>query len=227
MPPLPDSFSEQHGLSTLQPWPGAERFLYLIPAKASVPPADEYYAVLSSDETQRANRFVRVEDRYRFVHCRARVRLILAQYLRCDAKDVALPEDEYGKPHLATSTLAINWSNSGDVALLGIGKSSAVGVDVELQRQFSDMDGIAESHFSPVELAYYHRSTNSAVKQDAFYRIWTLKESFIKLEGRGLSIPLTSFSMMDETGAIQTPDNNGVLWWGTPVAGYQAAAIFC
>ena len=31
------------------------------------------------------------------------------------------------------------------------------------------------------------------MREDAFYKLWTLKESFVKSTGRGLDLPLRSF----------------------------------
>jgi len=66
-----------------------------------------------------------------------------------------------------------------------------LGVDIEEIKQI-DMK-IAERFFSPQE---YRDLMEQQVSQqlEYFFKLWSLKESYIKAEGKGLSIPLDSFS---------------------------------
>jgi len=69
--------------------------------------------------------------------------------------------------------------------------TSPLGVDIEVIKPI-DMK-IAERFFSRREyqnLIQQHESD----QLDYFFKLWSLKESYIKAEGKGLSIPLDTFS---------------------------------
>jgi 4'-phosphopantetheinyl transferase len=67
-----------------------------------------------------------------------------------------------------------------------------VGVDAEASDRSVDTLGLAKRFFAPGE-ARLLASLPTERRIDAFYRLWTLKESFIKAVGQGLSIPLDAF----------------------------------
>ena len=51
---------------------------------------------------------------------------------------------------------------------------------------------VASRFFHREEVRYLNTVLPSA-RDDAFYKLWTLKESFVKSTGRGLDLPLRSF----------------------------------
>ena len=53
---------------------------------------------------------------------------------------------------------------------------------------------IAERFFSPPEITYLHTHQSDTARRNAFLRIWTLKESFIKAIGTGMATPLADFA---------------------------------
>jgi 4'-phosphopantetheinyl transferase len=57
-----------------------------------------------------------------------------------------------------------------------------------------DWQEIARSHFALREIAALHGFDESD-RQNAFFRCWTRKEAFLKANGRGLSMPLDSFTV--------------------------------
>ena len=106
-----------------------------------------------------------------------------------DASKAPYRSGEFGKPYLADNSFFFSLSHSGDVAMCAISDSLEVGCDVECHVNLK----IAPRFFAPAEIEKLNKSSSP---DDTFLRIWTLKESFIKHSGNGLSTPLSSFTMM-------------------------------
>ena len=61
-----------------------------------------------------------------------------------------------------------------------------VGVDIQQCRSFKP--NIADRFFHPDEVQYLS-SLSPAERENAFYTLWALKESYVKADGRGLRLP--------------------------------------
>ena len=90
-------------------------------------------ALLSSDERDRAAKFVFDHDRRRFVAARGLLRRLLASELHTDPRDLRFSYDRYGKPSLAShpAAPAFNVSHSRAAAVFALGRAGALGVDIE------------------------------------------------------------------------------------------------
>ena len=66
---------------------------------------------------------------------------------------------------------------------------------------------IASNFFSRKECSDLFNLPNKE-QRDYFFRLWVLKESFIKAEGKGLSIPLDSFSFELEGSSVNFLGDN-------------------
>jgi len=95
-----------------------------------------------------------------------------------------------GKPHLPDYA-PFNISHAGDFAVLALSKQS-VGVDLERFRPL-DWQRIASRFFHPDERAFLAQSNEP---DRDFFRIWTLKESYLKAEGTGFSVSPASFAVI-------------------------------
>ncbi len=150
---------------------------------------------LSDDEQARAARFRSPRDRDRFLASHAALRAILGRYARRSASELSFVVGPHGKPSLdGRPEVEFNLSHSGDLAIVAIAQGVRVGVDVELARPIADRDAIVRRFFSPRERADFD-ALPEPIKPDAFYRIWTCKEAYIKAIGKGLSEPLDRFSV--------------------------------
>jgi 4'-phosphopantetheinyl transferase len=156
------------------------------------------WQLLSRDEQERARKFRYAQHRQHYIVARASLRRLLAERLRIAPRAVEFVETKYGKPRLASmhgpANVEFNLSHSGNIALYAFTRGCAVGVDVELIREVSDADGLAERFFSASETALL-RALPVDRRSLAFLACWTRKEAFIKALGLGLSCPLDAFDV--------------------------------
>ena len=193
--------------------------------------------LLSTEENERAGRYVRREDRNRFVVAHGILRQLLGRYLSVEPQGLAFSLNAFGKPALIRGvgqpTLSFNLSHSGDVILYAMTAGRRVGVDIEAIRPSLDPMEIAQGQFSEREFkALLDRE--GAERIEAFFRCWTRKEAYLKARGEGLGYPLRNFSVSigcDEppqvTWAADDPDV-GARWAVLPIAeipGYAGAVV--
>lgn len=90
-----------------------------------------------------------------------------------------------GKPE--AEGICFNISHSHDMVVCALSEHN-VGCDVEKIRSISD--GMEEHYFTSNENLHL-RQYNGAEKLREFFRIWTMKESYIKMTGEGTSLGLS------------------------------------
>ncbi len=107
---------------------------------------------------------------------------------------------ENGKPYLEGSDLPkFNLSHSEERVMCVI-STEDTGCDVEFIKK-PNMK-IAECFLSKKEMDLLTGLQTEEEKQHMFYRLWTLKESFIKATGKGMEIPLKEFQFSFEEDNI-------------------------
>ncbi len=156
--------------------------------------ADEGERLLGPDERARAARFRRPEDRRRFVAAHVALREILGGCLGLAPGRVRLVAGPGGKPRLPAGPLRFSLAHSGALALCAVARGREVGVDVERVRGDIDVAALARRFFSPPEVAELE-ALPAAERTGGFYRLWTLKEAYLKARGDGLALPLDTFSI--------------------------------
>lgn len=98
-----------------------------------------------------------------------------------------------GKPYLPQYPgIQFNLSHSGPWGACALSETP-VGVDLELVRPLRQ--NVAGRFFTPTEQTFLARQPDP---EQAFFRLWTRKESFIKALGKGLTMPLNSFSVLED-----------------------------
>ena len=196
------------------------------------PGADAGAALLSSDETARAARFVFDRHRHRFMAGRAALRRILGAEIGRAPEMLVFTYSPAGKPSLdgaSAPALHFNLSHSDRWALVAVTRVGAIGVDIEKQRLLPDALRLAQTAFSKAELDEL-RGLPASLQQDAFFAGWTRKEAYIKARGDNLAL-LADFDvslavdrprLLRVTGAPSEPERWSLLSF-LPVPGYAAA----
>jgi 4'-phosphopantetheinyl transferase len=155
-------------------------------------------ALLSDDEMARYRRYLVPHASQTFLAARVFLRSVLSAYCGIAPADWRFETNPWGRPRIATTNappgLDFNLSHKpGCVACL-TGRSRALGVDVEdtaANRLY--VVELAERFFSPSETRDLQALPVDR-QFDRFYELWTLKESYIKARGMGLSLGLSHFS---------------------------------
>lgn len=143
---------------------------------------------LSREEIARADRLLRPGDRLRFIVGRARLRQLLSDYLDIKPNLLALRTLPQGKPVLAEAELSFNLSHSGELALLAVARTLALGVDLERVRPELDWKPLANRYFSKGEQQAL-QALQPEQQTEAFFSIWTRKEAWLKAVGSGFQLP--------------------------------------
>jgi 4'-phosphopantetheinyl transferase len=157
----------------------------------------DYRRLLVEEERQKQARFHFARDRHRYLITRALVRTVLSRYAAVTPQDWRFTEDAYRRPqivndHAAARRISFNVSHTRSLVVLGVSCERALGVDTEdVQIRRADLE-IADHYFSADEVTQL-RATLPELQQARFFEYWTLKESYIKARGLGLSLPLEQF----------------------------------
>lgn len=100
-----------------------------------------------------------------------------------DFSSVILGSEKGGKPYVKNLPVHFSISHSGDFALCVL-SDSPVGADIEELTSYNP--GIAKRFFGKNEQLAIERFSETEDKNNMFFRIWTLKEAYSKMTGRGI-----------------------------------------
>jgi 4'-phosphopantetheinyl transferase len=121
------------------------------------------------------------------------LRKVLSQKLKLTDKEINFKTGDKGKPYLSDQALYFNISHSGKW-VVGAFSDKEVGIDVELIREPNYE--VAKRFYSEIELAGLNSIADAELKKEYFFELWTLKESYLKAIGTGLTKSLSSFTVI-------------------------------
>lgn len=149
------------------------------------------YELMPACRREKIDRLKCVPDKYRSLAVGA----LLMYALKKENISLSTPvkTEENGKPYLEGNPVYFNLSHSGDMAMCVI-SDTRVGCDIELMKKQPNLR-VAQRFFSEEEY-------KSIKEKGDFYKIWTLKESFVKLSGEGIKGIADSFSFDESCDKI-------------------------
>ncbi|MED3798682.1 4'-phosphopantetheinyl transferase superfamily protein [Lysinibacillus capsici] len=163
-----------------------------------------YLEFISKEKRKRLSRFVRKDDFIRSLASDILVRVLIVNRLNLSNKKIRFTLNDFGKPYLDGGRIEFNVSHSGEWVVAAVSQFP-VGIDVE-QIQPVKLD-IARRFFSEQE--YSDLLAKEGEEQNHyFFDLWTLKESYVKACGQGLSIPLNSFQFSFKDGELLFKNNH-------------------
>ena len=163
-----------------------------------------YREIIPEDEKKKVDRFIFEKDRHTCLVTRALLRYALYACTGRAPEAFAFEQNDYGKPALvpdrAFPDIRFNLSHTSGMTACALSLGTDVGLDVEDTGRRVELS-IAKRYFAPQE-ARFMETCPEADQKERFFEFWTLKESYIKARGMGLSIPLDQFAFDIETSPI-------------------------
>ncbi len=169
---------------------------------------DEFQRLLelvSDEKRERIYRLKQKRDAYRTLIGDVLVRILICDRLGIKNKDLVFDKNDYGKPFLTNqSDVHFNIAHSGHWVVCCI-DTLPVGIDIQIIKNI-DIN-LAKRFFSQKEYDSI-KSLPESQRQSYFFELWSLKESYIKAVGKGMSIPLKSFTITIESGKIKVQNED-------------------
>lgn len=159
---------------------------------------DTFFALLNKIEIKRRQKILALTDE------KARLRALTAGsllydtlcrklgFLKGEAEPFEIAYGKNGKPYLAQyPDIHFNLSHSGDYVCCAV---SDVPVGIDLQKITDVKEGIARRFFTDKDNQRLARCDGENWKK-LFFRMWSVKESYIKLTGKGMTQGLDTFEI--------------------------------
>ena len=157
----------------------------------------------SSAEVEVLNRLAFERDRRRYRARHHLLRILLRRYTAPGEIDQH-PSRAWRKARTGRRVrpegVRFSMSRSANVAAYAFAHDCRVGVDIEECREFPDMTGVINDHFTEREKAQFnagHRDQRTRL----FFQLWTRKEAVLKADGIGLVQPLNQVNVLSDVAA--------------------------
>lgn len=157
----------------------------------------EYIYVLDEKEKKKFSRYKVMHKKVEFLLGRLVSKGIIGLLLNQDPENILFNQDQYGKLTIKDTSnnlgIHFNLSHTNGMLVCGISNVGEIGVDVErIDREYME---VMQLVFTKKEINYVECQDNIKSKKEAFYKIWTRKEAYMKLNGKGFSLQPLSFTV--------------------------------
>lgn len=162
---------------------------------------DTFFSQLAKIPADRKEKILRMKNKE--ARMRSLTAGLLLQYMLCEetgldyetAEPFQIRYGEKGKPYPARElSVHFSLSHSGDYVCCAIG-DGPVGIDIQQKTEGKErLERLAERFFTCSEKRMLSECEKEQ-RRDLFFRMWSIKESYLKLTGEGLCGGLSSFEI--------------------------------
>jgi len=149
-------------------------------------------SLIGADRKEKINRLK--NDRLKLMQFNSEltIKTEAAKDLSITPQEIIIKRTQLGKPYIEGFESYYFSLSHCDNLILFASNDRPVGADIEKTR--SSYQGIAKRFFTANE---FDRINTSECPEEEFLTVWTRKEAYVKLTGKGLSTPLDSFDVYD------------------------------
>ncbi|XP_045766193.1 L-aminoadipate-semialdehyde dehydrogenase-phosphopantetheinyl transferase [Maniola jurtina] len=157
---------------------------------------------IQPEEKQRISRFVFQDDAKSSLIGRLMLRKFVHTSTLLEYQNVCFGRDDRGKPYLSgigDVPVNFNISHQGDYVVLGGTNGKNIGIDLmkiepPANKNIQEFFRIMKRQFSDHEWKTIYAYPNESEQIACFYRMWCLKESYVKNIGLGITVALNEIS---------------------------------
>lgn len=182
----------------------------------------KYYNAVSDHRKKNIERKRLLNDKLLSLGAGILIDLALQSY-NLREKEMEYTTGENGKPYFKNRPeLHFNISHSKNCVICTF-SDTTVGCDIEKIGK-ADLR-IANRFFAEKEIKFINCQDNSEKQNESFYRIWTLKESYIKYTGKGFAQGLSSFEIEldNEISVYDNSEKQNIFFKEYKINGYRIA----
>ena len=149
-----------------------------------------YWHMLDASEQTQSQQLKSKLNQSHYIQTHGLLRILLAESVNEKPQNLSIAKAQHGKPYLPDyPELAFNLSHSNNHLLIALAENCQLGVDIEMIKPRSNLNGLVKKCFSETE-AMYWQNLPEHQKIPEFFRFWTTKEAFVKATGRGIALGL-------------------------------------
>lgn len=168
---------------------------------------DYLLTYVTKERREKLKRYRFQEDYLRSLLGEIFIRMKAAKYIGVDISEIDIGYNKFGKPHIVgANNFEYNISHSGDWVICAI-SNKYIGIDIEKIGK-AHLD-VAERFFTKDEYKILCEVEKGRV-DETFFKLWTMKESYVKWLGGGLSIPLNTFSFIKNDDYFYVDENKSI-----------------
>lgn len=160
----------------------------------------------STFSKERFNKYKNLKSLQRTLMGELIVKEHLSEVFNKDFHDIEFKFNEKGKPFF-NEDIKFNISHSGEWVVAAF-STYDVGIDIELIRQPNYE--VANRYFSLIEIEKLNSENDILKRRNLFFDYWTIKESYLKAIGTGLTKSLSSFTVNINKNRITINDSDSI-----------------
>lgn len=154
---------------------------------------------VSEEKQARIKRYASDIDKKLSLYSDLFIRLIVHRKFGISNDEIVFGRGKYGKPFILNfPEFYYNISRTRNAIAIAL-SCKDIGIDIE--RILNNQQKIAMRFFTADEYQYIYG--DQTYQDRRFYEIWTKKEAYIKCVGKGLTMPLNSFTVLDSNSELK------------------------
>jgi len=153
---------------------------------------NKWYLLINTDKQRRVDRFRFVDDKKRTVAGEMLARKAIAEWCGVAPESITFGIEEHGKPYAKDLAVEFNISHSGNMVVCAV-DDKPIGIDIEqirpidltvAKRICTDKELLYIFGHTPTEQDFTYTTDTETLTR--FFELWTAKEAYGKLIGKGL-----------------------------------------